>query len=70
MNTQHALEDIYGVGAQFHGLQKPTLEAIIKNKSPVLVVMGTSVRKTMLFQILAKSVSSGTTVVISLLVSL
>jgi superfamily II DNA or RNA helicase len=40
---------MYGAGAQFRGLQKPALEAIMKNESPVLVVMGTSVGKTMLF---------------------
>jgi superfamily II DNA helicase RecQ len=40
------------------------------NKSPVLVVIRTSVGKTLLFQILAMSVSSGTTVVITPLVLL
>jgi RecQ family ATP-dependent DNA helicase len=70
IDIQQALEDMYGAGAQFRGLQKPALEAIMKNESPVLVVMGTSVGKTMLFQIPAKSVSSGTTVVITPLISL
>ncbi|KAH6661841.1 hypothetical protein B0J14DRAFT_571422 [Halenospora varia] len=66
----HALEDIYRAGIQFRGLQKPMLEAIIKNKSLVLVVIGTSVGKTMLFQIPAKSMSLGTTVVITPLILL
>jgi superfamily II DNA helicase RecQ len=61
---------MYGARAQFRGLQKPVLEAIIRNESPVLVVIGTSVRKTLLFQILVISISSGTTVVITLLVLL
>ena len=42
----------------------------MKNESPVLVVIRTSVGKTMLFQIPAKSVRSRTTVVITPLVLL
>ncbi|KAL5316178.1 hypothetical protein ACEPPN_017056 [Leptodophora sp. 'Broadleaf-Isolate-01'] len=42
----------------------------MRNESPVLVVMGTSVGKTLLFQIPAMSVGSGTTVIITPLVSL
>jgi superfamily II DNA helicase RecQ len=61
---------MYSARAQFCGLQKPVLEAIIRNKSPVLVVIGTSVRKTLLFQILAINVGFSTTVVIMLLVLL
>jgi superfamily II DNA helicase RecQ len=61
---------MYGARAQFCGLQKPVLEAIIQNESPVLVVIRTSVGKTLLFQILAISVGSGITVVITLLVLL
>jgi superfamily II DNA helicase RecQ len=61
---------MYGTKAQFCGLQKPVLEAIIQNKSPILVIIRTNVEKTLLFQILAISVGSGTTVVIMLLVLL
>ncbi|KFZ23509.1 hypothetical protein V502_02010, partial [Pseudogymnoascus sp. VKM F-4520 (FW-2644)] len=70
VDIQQALEEMFGAGTQFCGLQKPALEAIMKHKSPILVVMGTGVGKSMLFQIPAKSVSSGTTIVITLLVSL
>jgi RecQ family ATP-dependent DNA helicase len=70
VDIQQALEDMYGPGARFRGLQQPALEAIMQNESPILVVMGTSVGKTMLFQIPAMSVGSGTTVVITPLVSL
>jgi superfamily II DNA helicase RecQ len=70
VDIQQALEDIYGAEARFRGLQKPVLEAIIRNESPVLVMMGTSVGKTLLFQIPAMSVGSSTTVVITSLVSL
>jgi superfamily II DNA or RNA helicase len=40
---------MYGAGAQFCGLQKPALKAIMRNESPVLVVIETSVGKTLLF---------------------
>jgi hypothetical protein len=40
---------MYNIKAQFYGLQKPVLEAIIQNKSPVLVIIRTSVKKTLLF---------------------
>ena len=70
VDIQQALEEMFGAGTQFRGLQKPALEAIMKHESPILVVMGTRVGKSMLFQIPAKSVSSGTTIVITPLVSL
>ena len=38
-----------GENAQFRGLQKLALEAIIKNVSPLLVIIGTSRGKSMLF---------------------
>jgi hypothetical protein len=64
------LKDIYNVKIQFCGLQKPVLKAIIQNKSPMLVIIRTSVEKTLLFQILVISVSSSIIVVIILLVLL
>jgi superfamily II DNA helicase RecQ len=42
----------------------------MQNKSPVLVMIRTSVGKTLLFQILTINIGSGTTVVIMLLVLL
>lgn len=59
-----------GDEAEFRGLQKPALEAIMKNKSPILVVIGTGAGKSLLFQLLARSQKSGTTVVIVPLKSL
>ncbi|KFZ20112.1 hypothetical protein V501_00293 [Pseudogymnoascus sp. VKM F-4519 (FW-2642)] len=70
VDIQQALEEMFGASTQFRGLQKPALEAIMKHESPILVVMGTGVGKLMLFQIPAKSVSSGTTIVITPLVLL
>ncbi|KFY98398.1 hypothetical protein V500_01689 [Pseudogymnoascus sp. VKM F-4518 (FW-2643)] len=70
VDIQQALEEMFGAGTQFRGLQKPALEAIMKHESPILVVMGTGVGKSTLFQIPAKSASSGTTIVITPLVLL
>ncbi|KAK6591445.1 hypothetical protein H4I95_12198 [Botrytis cinerea] len=64
------LEKMLGSAARFRGLQEPVLQAIMKHQSPIVAVMGTGVGKTLLFQLPAKSMSSGTTVVISPLVSL
>jgi superfamily II DNA helicase RecQ len=64
------LEQIYRDRAEFCGLQEPALWAIMKNKSPILVIMGTGAGKSLLFMLPAKSVSTRTTVVITPLVSL
>jgi len=64
------LEQMLGDGAQFRGLQEPALQAIMKNKSPILVIMGTGAGKSLLFMLPARSMSTGTTVVVVPLVSL
>ena len=64
------LEKMLGSEARFRGLQKPVLEAIMKHQSPILGVMATGIGKSILFQLPAKSMNYGTTVVITPLVSL
>lgn len=59
-----------GDEVEFRRLQKLALEAIMENKSPILVVIGIGVGKSLLFQLLAYSQKSGTTVVIVPLKSL
>ena len=59
-----------GDKAEFCGLQKSALEAIISNKSPILVIIGIGAGKSLLFQLLAQSQKLGSTVVIVLLKSL
>ena len=59
-----------GEHAEFQGLQKPALEAIMKGESPILVIMGTGAGKSLLFQLPAHSQKSSTTVVIVPLKSL
>jgi RecQ family ATP-dependent DNA helicase len=70
VSIHEELERMYGDGAAFRGLQESALRAIMKNKSPILAIMGTGVGKSLLFMLPAKSVGIGTTVVITPLVSL
>jgi superfamily II DNA helicase RecQ len=64
------LKKILGSEARFRELQEPVLQAIMKHRSPIMAVMGTGIGKILLFQLPAKSMSSGTIIVISPLVSL
>lgn len=70
VDIQEELKQMLGDNAEFRGEQKPALEAIMANKSPILVVMGTGAGKSLLFQLPARSQKSGTTVVIVPLKSL
>jgi superfamily II DNA helicase RecQ len=70
VDIREELKQMLGDEAEFRGLQKPALEAIMKNKSPILVVIGIGVGKSLLFQLPARSQKSGTTVVIVPLKSL
>ena len=70
VDIKEELKHMLGEQAKFRGLQKPALEAIMRNESPILVVMGTGAGKSLLFQLPAHSQKSGTTVVIVPLKSL
>jgi superfamily II DNA helicase RecQ len=70
VDIREEMKQMLGDDAEFRGLQEPALEAIMKNKSPILVVMGTGAGKSLLFQLPARSQKSGTTVVIIPLKSL
>jgi len=70
VDIKEELKHILGEQAKFQGLQEPALEAIMRNKSLILVVIGIGAGKSLLFQLLAHSQKSGTTVVIVLLKSL
>ena len=69
VDLEQELKRLVGEGAQFRSVQRPALEAIVRNKSPVVVIMGTGAGKSILFMLPA-SVSSGVTIVIVPLVSL
>jgi len=70
IDIREEMKQMLGDDAEFRGLQEPALEAIMKNKSPILVVMGTGAGKSLLFQLPARSQKSGTTIVIVPLKSL
>ena len=61
------LEQMLGDRARFSRLQEPALKAIVKNTSPILVIIGTVAGKSLLFML---SISSGTNVVVVPLVLL
>jgi superfamily II DNA helicase RecQ len=70
VDIHEELKQMYKDKAKFRELQKLALEAIMSSKSPILVIIGTGVGKSLLFQLLARSQKLGTTVVIVLLKSL
>jgi hypothetical protein len=49
VDIKEELKYMLGEQAKFRGLQEPALEAIMRNESPVLVVMGTGASKSLLF---------------------
>jgi superfamily II DNA helicase RecQ len=63
------LEKLLGSESRFRGLQETVLQAIMNHQSPIVAVMAMEVGKAMLLQLLAKSVGSGTTLVITPFVS-
>jgi superfamily II DNA helicase RecQ len=69
VDTQRQLESLVGAGARFRSVQQLAIEAIMHQKSPIVVVMGTGAGKSMAFMLPA-SCSTGVTVVVVLLVSL
>lgn len=63
------LKKVAGSQSTFRSVQKPALQAIMQQKSPIVAIMGTGAGKSVLFMLPA-SVSSGVTVVVVPLVSL
>ncbi|KAK4456363.1 hypothetical protein QBC42DRAFT_191218, partial [Cladorrhinum samala] len=69
INIREQLRQILGQEAAFRGVQEPALQVIIKQESPVIVVIGTGGGKNILF-ILPAQCLGGLTVVVVPLVSL
>jgi superfamily II DNA helicase RecQ len=59
-----------GKAAEFRGVQKEAINAIVAGKSPVVAVMLTRAGKSILFMLLAWAEQGGTTVVVVLLIAL
>ncbi|TQN64887.1 ATP-dependent DNA helicase Q5 [Colletotrichum shisoi] len=70
VDTRQVLQRLYGDGARFQGLQERAIGAIMANKSPVVVVIGTGGGKSLYFMLPAASYTGGVTVVVVPLVSL
>lgn len=69
VDVQGQLEGLVGKGAEFRSVQRPAIEAIMRQKSPIVVVMGTGAGKSIAFMLPA-SCSTGVTVVVVPLISL
>jgi superfamily II DNA helicase RecQ len=69
VDVDKALRELVGEQAKFRSVQRPALEAIMWQKSPVVTIMGTGAGKSILFMLPA-FVSSGVSVVITPLLSL
>jgi len=69
VDVDKALRELVGEQAKFRSVQRPALEAIMWQKSPVVSIMGTGAGKSILFMLPA-FVSSGVSVVITPLISL
>jgi hypothetical protein len=70
IDIHERLESMMGSQVRFHGLQESILQAIIRNHSTILAIMATGGGKSLLFMLPAYSISGGTTIVITPLVSL
>jgi superfamily II DNA helicase RecQ len=53
MDTAAQLQQMIGKAAEFRGVQKEAINAIVASKSPVVAVMLTRAGKSMLFILLA-----------------
>ena len=69
VDIQYQLELMVGKGTEFRGVQRPALEAIMRQRSPVVAIMGTGGGKSVLFMLLA-ACSTGLMVVVVPLISL
>jgi len=69
VDIQAQLEGLVGKGAEFRSVQRVAIEAVMQQKSPVVVIMGTGAGKSMAFMLPA-ACSTGLTIVVVPLVSL
>jgi superfamily II DNA helicase RecQ len=69
VDIQKQLESLVGKEARFQNIQQAVMQAIMQQKSPIIVIISTGAGKSMLFTLPA-SCLTGLTVVVVLLVSL
>jgi len=70
INTTMQLQRMMGMSAEFRGIQKEAIDAIVAGESPVVAVMPTGAGKSILFMLPAWAEQGGTTVVIVPLIAL
>jgi superfamily II DNA helicase RecQ len=70
MDTAAQLQQMMGKKAEFRGVQKEAIDAIVAGKSPVVAVMPTGAGKSLLFMLPAWAEQGGTTVVVVPLIAL
>jgi superfamily II DNA helicase RecQ len=70
MDTSKQLKRMMGNEAEFRGVQKLAMEAIVAGESPVVAVMPTSGGKSLLFMLPAFAEQGGTTIVVVPLIAL
>ena len=70
VNIDRELARLYGDGTTFRGRQRDAVSAVMMNKSPVVVVMGTGTGKSLCFMLPAASCAGGISIVVVPLVSL
>ena len=69
VDVDEQLKELVGDEARFRSVQRPAIQAIMRQKSPIVAIMGTGAGKSVLFMLPA-SCSTGVSVVIVPLVSL
>ena len=67
VNIHRKLKELIGEKAEFYRLQEKTIDAIMTGQSPIVSIIATRERKSLLFMLLAYCVNRGTIVVIILL---
>jgi superfamily II DNA helicase RecQ len=70
MDTAAQVQRMMGKAAEFRGVQKEAIDAIVDGKSPVVAVMPTRAGKSLLFMLPAWAEQGGTTVVVVPLIAL
>ncbi|KAH0553468.1 hypothetical protein GP486_006460, partial [Trichoglossum hirsutum] len=69
-NLQEVLQQLMGLETRFRSKQHAALQAIIANKSPIILVMRTGGGKSLMFMLPASIQEAGTTVVVMPLIAL
>jgi superfamily II DNA helicase RecQ len=70
MDASKQLKRMMDDKAEFRGVQKEAIEAIVVDESPVVAVMPTGASKSLLFMLPAWAEQGGTTVVVAPLIAL